>query len=176
MKTFISAALLSSTLYLPTANAAFIPTDGSVDFLYFFGDENALLGIFDNEDTSFEGGYLSISTDDNVSFTFLDPDYELTSYTGGSFTLTGSSAFLIAAYDGTEWLAPTSIVCNELNRCSLSWSGLVNELVLDIAEEESSPVPVPASVWLFGSGLLGMTAVARRRNFSPMPNAVPVAS
>ena len=27
----------------------------------------------------------------------------------------------------------------------------------------ASPVPVPAAVWLFGSGLLGMIGVARRR-------------
>lgn len=28
---------------------------------------------------------------------------------------------------------------------------------------EFSPVPVPAAVWLFGSGLLGMVGVARRK-------------
>jgi len=29
-----------------------------------------------------------------------------------------------------------------------------------------TPVPVPAAVWLFGSGLLGLIGVARRRNYA----------
>ena len=30
-------------------------------------------------------------------------------------------------------------------------------------EETSVPVPIPAAVWLFGSGLLGLIGIARRR-------------
>ncbi len=36
-------------------------------------------------------------------------------------------------------------------------------LFWDDASLEVSAVPVPAAVWLFGSGLLGLVGVARRR-------------
>jgi hypothetical protein len=35
--------------------------------------------------------------------------------------------------------------------------------IADISDIPTSPVPVPAAVWLFGSGLLGMVGVARRK-------------
>jgi len=36
-------------------------------------------------------------------------------------------------------------------------------LVVDYGSAEVSAIPVPAAVWLFGSGLLGLVGVARRR-------------
>jgi hypothetical protein len=30
----------------------------------------------------------------------------------------------------------------------------------------TSPVPVPAAAWLFGSGLLGLVGIARRRKMA----------
>ncbi|VAW59516.1 hypothetical protein MNBD_GAMMA11-2899, partial [hydrothermal vent metagenome] len=64
-----------------------------------------------------------------------------------------------------------------------SWQDLISTddilnvgVLLDITEQHAgegfstnfivgagSPVPVPAAVWLFGSGLLGLLAAARRR-------------
>ena len=40
---------------------------------------------------------------------------------------------------------------------------LTNTLGLDNFSVTTSPVPVPAAVWLFGSGLLGLIGVARRK-------------
>ncbi len=34
----------------------------------------------------------------------------------------------------------------------------------DVSSYSASPVPVPAAVWLFGSGLLGLIGVARRKH------------
>jgi hypothetical protein len=36
--------------------------------------------------------------------------------------------------------------------------------IADISDIPASVVPVPAAVWLFGSGLLGMVGVARRKS------------
>jgi hypothetical protein len=45
-----------------------------------------------------------------------------------------------------------------LGSASLSASG-----VLTITGNSSTPVPLPAAVWLFGSGLMGLVGVSRRR-------------
>jgi len=55
------------------------------------------------------------------------------------------------------------------NEYILAWEDLVfkdsdkdyNDMVLIV--ESVSPVPVPAAVWLFGSGLLGLVGIARRK-------------
>lgn len=54
--------------------------------------------------------------------------------------------------------------CNYLSTCGMdAWSQTyVTNAVLTYTYETST-VPVPAAVWLFGSGLLGMVSVARRK-------------
>jgi len=42
-------------------------------------------------------------------------------------------------------------------------------LVIDNLTITASPVPIPAAVWLFGSGLLGLIGIARRRKPSRTP-------
>ena len=53
---------------------------------------------------------------------------------------------------------------------SVSWTNVdpSQALQLDNISVSTSPVPVPAAVWLFGSGLLGLVGVARRT-----PSALP---
>ena len=41
------------------------------------------------------------------------------------------------------------------------YDGDFNDMVLMV--ESVQPVPVPAAVWLFGSGLLGLVGMARRK-------------
>ncbi|MEA3242882.1 MAG: VPLPA-CTERM sorting domain-containing protein [Pseudomonadota bacterium] len=35
--------------------------------------------------------------------------------------------------------------------------------MIDLSATASSVVPIPAAVWLFGSGLLGLVGIARRK-------------
>ena len=56
-----------------------------------------------------------------------------------------------------------SITFDLLGPLSFTSSGTVKEWKIDI---NSTAVPVPAAVWLFGSGLLGLIGFARRKNHS----------
>ena len=42
-------------------------------------------------------------------------------------------------------------------------AGSENDLLVHLSPERGGEVPVPASVWLFGSGLLGLVGIARRK-------------
>lgn len=39
----------------------------------------------------------------------------------------------------------------------------ISKVVADVSSMEFAPVPIPAAVWLFGSGLLGLIGMARRK-------------
>jgi hypothetical protein len=65
----------------------------------------------------------------------------------------GANAVL-TAMDGTELEPPPNV--REL--APAGGAGFFDTVSFDVA-----PVPVPAAVWLFGSGLLGLVGVARRR-------------
>lgn len=76
---------------------------------------------------------------------------------------------------------PTSIFSNDITRVFFSSGFSINEFDvdpltgnltyekyvgfdLDIQSIEASVVPVPAAVWLFGSGLIGLIGVAKRKS------------
>jgi hypothetical protein len=97
---------------------------------------------------------LGVSYDFDQSFTLLSEG--LGFYGDGTWTqsgniLTGYEAHGAIQFDG--WVS------------SISWTNNVNELWhgFTIGVTQVQPVPVPAAVWLFGSGLLGLVGVARRK-------------
>ena len=59
---------------------------------------------------------------------------------------------------GTTFIDPDSL--NQTLR--ISWTDSLNGAGFG-AEVVFSPVPIPAAVWLFGSGLLGLVGMARRK-------------
>ena len=97
---------------------------------------------------------LGVSYDFDQSFTLLSEG--LGFYGDGTWTqsgniLTGYEAHGAIQFDG--WVS------------SISWTNDVNDLWhgFTIGVTQVQPVPVPAAVWLFGSGLLGLVGVARRK-------------
>ena len=77
----------------------------------------------------------------------------------GSFDLT------TAAWDGKDHVGLT--LQNTLTAIStvVGESAFIQKKAIGAGiEVTTSPVPVPAAVWLFGSGLLGLVGVARRRS------------
>jgi hypothetical protein len=82
-------------------------------------------------------------SDPTVTNEAMDSVYEL-SFT---FAHTGSSLMLNFGANGLQGIADES------------WG-------LDNVKVQVSAVPIPAAVWLFGSGLLGLVGVARRKRIS----------
>jgi hypothetical protein len=70
-------------------------------------------------------------------------EFELALYDSASFTFTLMTGF-----------------SKQLDNAYLISFGDINGTVQGV---DLQPIPVPAAVWLFGSGLLGLVAVSRRR-------------
>lgn len=165
-----AAALLLSA---GSAHAALVnfQFSGNVDFSLGFGGLNAgdtvtVTGVF--EDSVLSGGSGTIGFDSSGgntlsiaagSYTFTEANDALYNLTGASLTLASGalSDFSYQAISGTNG-APAdfdSFFTSFLSDVYLS--GTWNTTV------QMSPVPVPAAVWLFGSGLLGLVGLARRK-------------
>lgn len=76
-------------------------------------------------------------------------------------SLGATALFELALYDGTSYIPATAA------SPALSGNAYFVEFGPGIQGEilgvDLAPIPVPAAVWLFGSGLLGLVGVARRR-------------
>ncbi len=80
-----------------------------------------------------------------------------------------STDFMVALFDNVSqsWIADSSVSEGTQGNVSVltfnmsSQTDVENIVAVDV---QMSPVPVPAAVWLFATGLLGLVGVARRRN------------
>ena len=104
---------------------------------------------------------------------FVDP------FTSGTWTLTGGSVapvFFVDKYDGGYDLytylgggiSPFSDSWDAANRGTIGAACTTNGGTINCKAETShisvyGVVPIPAAVWLFGSGLLGLIGIARRK-------------
>jgi hypothetical protein len=175
--TLSSVNAWSATVYAPTnQNVNFINAD---DLCYINGTgcPDAILGIFDDSDATYAGSYLAISlglNGDVANFAEIigqEIDYNLSNNSGlspNNSILSGNDHFLIALRTPAAtggWAAPDVELCNDISEsCRLSWDIGGSVLAIDlVAVGPPSEIPVPAAVWLFGSGLLGLVGIARRK-------------
>lgn len=100
---------------------------------------------------------------DTINFVASVSDFTATStVTSNSITLFDDNQFVLSISDGSDWFEP------------VSWSELVpGSNVFSVVFTNGiaittnvTPVPVPAALWLFGSGLIGLVAVARRKDIA----------
>ncbi len=91
-----------------------------------------------------------------LSGSFMNLDVKQITFMGST---TGSAAGFLDFTGGS--LQQGAIGGNVL----INWSGdaYSNAGSISTGKLEVSPVPVPAAVWLFGSGLLGLVGIARRK-------------
>ena len=154
-----AAFLVSGTV---NASTIFAPTDGDVNFLFSTLTPGTQLAMFDDSDTSFAGSNLAIPVPQTVDFTsggINAGDFTATNEALATLNLTGSDWFRLAISTdaGTSWSGDTSIIFLGANSYTVNFSdGSVLEVDVKV-------IPVPAAVWLFGSGLLGLVGITRRK-------------
>jgi hypothetical protein len=98
---------------------------------------------------------LPVSYDFDRSFTLLSEGAGF--YGDGTWSQTGNSLVGEEAHGAIQFDGWVS---------SITWSNDANELWhgFTVGATQLEPVPVPAAAWLFGSGLIGLIGIARRRN------------
>lgn len=126
--------------------------DGTVDFYSFTASAG---WIYFDIDYGVEGGLDTLISLYDASGNYLAYSNDYSIDTGSSGTL---DSFLGTTIDDGLYVIAVGQCCgiNPPNTLSKSSS-----YTLHISQV--SPVPVPAAVWLFGSGLIGLVGVARRK-------------
>ncbi len=147
------------------------PTDGDVNF--FVSDPFPYtLAVFDNDNFGgasisdgleiFLSGPVLGSLGGTINFSNELPPPGSGNYTAtnGSelLSLTGGNLFMVGLWDGSSWIMDSGAAILPANGAQLTFSVGGDVVAIDVAV-----IPVPAAVWLFGSGLVGLVAVSRRR-------------
>lgn len=178
--------LITSLFFSPlSAEAATVwaPTNEDSDFIQFdfAGNPNTGPGISTNggtlalfDDSDFGGNALVIGQmgghivfTDNTDGSWDAEFFDISNTSGGSITLSNDSSYTLGIDWGAGYFGDSNatlisspdtylIVFDGVDAQGRRISG--NTLAVDLA-----PIPVPAAVWLFGSGLLGLAGLARRK-------------
>ena len=168
---------LAATVFMLASTAAsatvWAPTNNDVDFIQWdllgLSTDGGTLAMFDNGDLG--GTALVIGTDGgHVEFTASGSDYiaelfDVNNVSGGSIILSGDSNFELGMDYGQGYITDTSwAVVSSPDTYLITFSGgVVNQTMGKTLAVDVQVVPVPAAAWLFGSGLIGLVAVVRRR-------------
>lgn len=126
------------------------------------GDIDAGWGFFNAAGWHTQAGTVSVASDDGAGSATLDMTGWTVNWNGGDIDMgQGAAAILSCGVDcatGDSFVLDYSAVVPDGG-----FAGVAYQLHLTGTVGGSSAVPVPAAVWLFGSGLLGLVGVARRR-------------
>jgi len=131
-------------------------------FTFFDGNGNDLSGLYNVE----------LNVNNNITPGNTEVDLSITATTGihgGIYNAAGNSGSLANAFPDVASLVltitdPNPWVLNSISNdfLRLQRTGIDGEGSLKLPGVPA--VPVPAAMWLFGSGLLGLVGVARRKN------------
>lgn len=157
-----AASVLALSATMANATTIFEPTDGDINFVLETGSLSGYtLAIFD--EIADIGGATSLVVN-APELIFVDTSPSQLHNTDFSEVLAYDGDFVLAVYDGTNWIGgdvnyASPLTVPSVNSYAITFGGATGfELVIDVR-----PIPVPAAVWLFGTGLLGLVGVARRK-------------
>ena len=171
-----SSAASAATIWAPTnEDTDFIQLDfaGNPDAGSGISTNDGMLALFDDSDTTFtnaleigkDGGQVVFT--DNNDGSWNAEVFDVTNTSRGSITLSGNANFTLGMDWGMGYFGDTNAsLLSSPDTYLIVFDGLDaqerpifgNTIAVDLA-----PVPVPAAVWLFGSGLLGLVGIARRK-------------
>ena len=172
-KLLLGTVLALATSVASAATVIWTPTNLDINYVFYEGtnEDTNLYALFDVEDFDGDQDYALIINKPGDEIVHLaatnGSDFVLTSTTtGNTTTLKNDKEFVVAtSFDnGISWTDAfdTQIFVPNTNMYTLTFStGAV--LSIDAAPEVQA-VPVPAAAWLFGTGLFGIVAVARRKS------------
>jgi len=147
------------------ASTVWYPTDsGEIDVNFITLAPGFPLAIFDDNDTGFSGLNLTLRDPaDTILFSQKGSDWDLVSTeTGNTFTLTNSFNFMLALETSPGvWVGNTGFKELAFGIYQVSWA--LADQDVEITMIDAQPVPLPASVLMFGSGLLVLTGLRRRK-------------
>lgn len=105
---------------------------------------------------------LSVATDDGAGNATIDMSGWNVNWNGGDIDM-GQGANAVVTCGNTCEVGDTYTLDYTAVVPSGGFTGVNYQLRLEGTIAAASAVPVPAAVWLFGSGLVGLAGVARRR-------------
>jgi len=147
------------------ASTVLVATDGDVNFLFSPLPAGIDLYMFDDDDNNdfaaadAAGNSLLVPVPSIVGVAGPISGDFLASNTNGILTLSTAPNFVLAVLDGSTWVGDSvASFSGNGNAVEMTFATSGGVFVVDVV-----PVPVPAAALLFGSGLLGLTGMARLR-------------
>ena len=163
----------ASTIFSPELNST-DNTFENIDFFNFSMPSQYQLGLFDYTDNSFSNALL-LQTGDSVSFSPSSPSpvgffTARNDVNGATINVSatspspGTPSFILALLDTNTSVWYQDVLATPLNPSANTWninfdnaSGVTTSVDLVL-----STVPIPTSLWLFATGLVGLVGVARK--------------
>ena len=178
MKTLMKtgrAALATAALLLSagSAHAALVNFQftGNVDYSLGFGGLNdgdtvTVTGVFDDNVLSGGSGTVGFGSGSGNTLTIAAGSYTFTEANDAQYYSSGASLALasgaLSNFNYQAISGTNDAVDNFDSLFASFWSDIYLSGTWDTTVQ-MTPVPIPAALWLFGSGLLGLVGLARRK-------------